>query len=829
MTKFRLYGLSILIAFLVSIYVMTSAGKFHIIDEVSLFAVTESLALRGEVDTNAIAWTQWVNSPGEVLGAFGEDGQVYSKKGPAPAFAAVPWYLALRAFGLLDFTTGLLQSTLLWNGIVTALTAALLWLTAVRLGYNDRTGAALGLLFGLTTIAWPYANHFFGEPLSAFSLLLAFYGILSWLRTKSIGWMVLAGSGAAIAIATVTAHTLLVGVLGLYALAGWWFLNNDTPTEDDPPSANDDTKHAVRSTQHLFTGLIAFAIPLLIGGSLLLGYNLIRFGNPFDTGYHFDSGEGFTTPIGQGFWGLVASPYRGVFWHTPLFFATIFAFLPFFRRHRLEALIIGTLSLVLIGLYSMWWMWWGGFAWGPRFLVPLTPFWVLPLGPWVENAIIVPPSATPHRKRTTVFSAWIRSLGASGIALGLLALTSLIVQISAVTVNYVNYEIELRGLFPTDWADPLAFGPPAQSIMDMQYSPVIGQFKLMLAGFVINTDLAWLWASGNVQWLVVLVGGAVLLTLTVGLVSWWLAAGPTNKENQVPGWPVRLLVLILPLILIAVWSGEVTRNPHYGDPGQGYRAVLEEICTSATENDAIVSIAPYAYHVPMNWMATHCDLGLPIYGYAKNSFDQPEAQQVLNEVELESDRIWFVTAGLPVSDPENTIERWLADTAYKADDDWHGDYRLVRYGTPQSLEDEQAIALNLPMRGARGMTVTVLNTRSPDMVVAGEIMPVDIFYELATEINVDLRWFVQLISPEGYVTAQLDTGPIDGYAQFTGLEVGKEQLERAGLEIPANAKDGVYQLIAGLYDPNAEGAPRFIAPDGSDFVELGKVTVEAKE
>ncbi len=250
MTKFRLYGLSILIAFLVSIYVMTSAGKFHIIDEVSLFAVTESLALRGEVDTNAIAWTQWVNSPGEVLGAFGEDGQVYSKKGPAPAFAAVPWYLTLRAFGLLDFTTGLLQSTLLWNGIVTALTAALLWLTAVRLGYNDRTGAALGLLFGLTTIAWPYANHFFGEPLSAFSLLLAFYGILSWLRTQRAGWMVLAGIGAAMAIATVTAHALLIGVLGLYALAGWWFSNNHATTGDEspPPMATRSTQYAAHSS-----------------------------------------------------------------------------------------------------------------------------------------------------------------------------------------------------------------------------------------------------------------------------------------------------------------------------------------------------------------------------------------------------------------------------------------------------------------------------------------------------------------------------------------------------------------------------------------------------
>ena len=107
--------------------------------------------------------------------------------------------------------------------------------------------------------------------------------------------------------------------------------------------------------------------------------------------------------------------------------------------------------------------------------------------------------------------------------------------------------------------------------------------------------------------------------------------------------------------------------------------MLEEICTIATEHDAVIAIAPYSYQVPMNWMPTYCELGLPIYGYAKNSFDQPEAQLVLDEAQRESDRIWFVTAGLPVSDPENTIERWLADTAYKADDDRHGDYRLVRY------------------------------------------------------------------------------------------------------------------------------------------------------
>ena len=65
-------------------YPITGSGRFHIVDEVSLFSVTESVAKRGAFDTNAIAWTQWVNSPGEVLGAFGPEGDDFSKKGGMP-------------------------------------------------------------------------------------------------------------------------------------------------------------------------------------------------------------------------------------------------------------------------------------------------------------------------------------------------------------------------------------------------------------------------------------------------------------------------------------------------------------------------------------------------------------------------------------------------------------------------------------------------------------------------------------------------------------------------------------------------------------------------
>lgn len=809
MNKYRAFGILILIGLLVSIYTMTSAGRFHIVDEVSLFAVTESLATRGEVDTNAIAWTQWVNSPGEVLGAFGPDGQVYSKKGPAPAFLAAPWYLLLRMGALIGAGFGLLQATLLWNGIITALTAALLWLTANRLGYRNRTGALLGLLFGLATIAWPYANQFFGEPLSAFALLLTFYGILSWRRSGRVFWMAAAGVGAGLAIATVTAHVLLVGVLGLYALAGWWWHDKQGATDGAESSAGRDVKG-------LLTGLAAFAIPILIAGALLMWYNAVRFGSPFETGYHFDSGEGFTTPIWQGFWGLIFSPYRGVFWHTPLFLVSIVAFVPFTRRHKVEGVTIAVLSLVLVGLYSLWWMWWGGFAWGPRFLVPLTPFWVLALAPWTEQVV----NATTRPS----LGGGLRKLGGGGVALLAFGLLSLVVQVAAVTVNFVNYEIRLRDLFPTDWADPLKFGPPAQGVGDFFRSPVFGQFWLMRDNFVANTDLAWLWPDGNVQWLLVLMGMLVCGTLAAALVFWWRA--DDEGGNVAPSVPMRVLIALLPLVLMATWMGETSRNPGYGSPGQGYRAVLETICTEeAPGQDVVVTIAPFSYQIPMNWMPTLCRSVPPLFGYAKNSMAYAETEQVMSELMAEYRRVWFVTGGLPVNDPENNVERWLADNAFKAEDQWYDDFRLVRYATPAGLESAPVANFSIPLRTESGRVVTIMSAQVPQAIKPGGILPIRIDYEIVTPQESDLRWFVQLISPEGYPVALLDTGPLDGYVPLTALPVNQALSENAALQLPVNAAPGVYQLIAGLYDPASPDAARLRTPDGSDFVELGKITV----
>jgi len=829
MTK-RLYGVAVLVALLFSIYLLTSAGKFHIVDEVSLFAVTESLALHGTMDTNAIAWTQWVNSPGEVLGAFGQAGEVYSKKGPAPAFLAVPWYLLLLAITRLNIGIGLLQGTLLWNGVITGVTAALLWLTARRLHYSDHVGIGLALLYGLGTIAWPYANQFFGEPLSALSLLFCFYGILSFRHTNRLVWLLLAGCAAAVAITTVVAHTLLLAILGLYLVTFFLYVPTMDPAEtaDDPASSPRSNAHQRAPLTRLFVAGAAFALPIVIAGLLLLWYNNMRFGNPFSTGYHFDSGEGFSTPMLQGLWGLLLSPYRGVFWHTPLLLISLVAFVPFARRHPVEAFVIFGLSFVLFSLYSRWWMWWGGFAWGPRFLVPLTPFWLLPL--------LIPLAAIEERLQRAMGNTpslspalLARAIGLDGFVLAAVALLSVAVQLLAVAVNYVNFEIQLRGIFPTNWEDPLEFGPPAQGLADWSLSPVLGQWYLLRDNFVINNDLAWLRPDGNISLLTVLVGFIAVASLAMLLlmVVRTLNAGRKGKprNDAPPSLILRLSMPLIPLTLVGVWLGQAATDPHYGMAESGYRAILTEICAEAKATDVIVTVAPFAYQYPMNWLASHCRVAPPVVGYGVTNATEPEAEMLLSTLLQSTERIWLVTGGLPANDPENSIERWLVENAYEADDRWFNDYRLVRYASTVRMRNASTTQLGVPLGRTQIPEVTLLAVTAPVAATNTSILPIALEYQLDQPLAVNLHWFVQLLSSENYPVALVDTVPGNGYGSFIDLAVAEPQIEHVALQLPDNLAPGRYRLIAGLYDPTSNNGERLRLPNGRDFVDLQTVTV----
>ena len=294
-------------------------------------------------------------------------------------------------------------------------------------------------------------------------------------------------------------------------------------------------------------------------------------------------------------------------------------------------------TLVMVALFGKWWMWWGGFAWGPA----SSCRW---RRSWCSCSHLGWSSA-----RRAVCSVWpvVRR-----VLLIVVLAFSFIVQVLAVTANYVNYEIALRGLYPTDGRYRLVWSPAMFNPAD---SPVLGQARLLLENLDANLDLGWVWA-GHVAWQVP--------------AGWWHR--PVRRTHVVDGWagaagdgsaaPAAVVLAVAGLLVLGVLSARTyAARPEYGTTGQGYAAALAEIEAAEGQQpvrrgDGIITIAPYHYQVPMAQYRGR----LPIYGYATESLPlHSETESVLWRAVRLHGRL-AATVGLPPADPTNGVEAWLA-------------------------------------------------------------------------------------------------------------------------------------------------------------------------
>jgi hypothetical protein len=69
--------------------------------------------------------------------------------------------------------------------------------------------------------------------------------------------------------------------------------------------------------------------------------------------------------------GLLFSPSKSLFIFSPLIVAGFLGVKSFAEKHRLMAIIILSLAIVDVVFYARWHDWPGGWAWGPRLIVPV--------------------------------------------------------------------------------------------------------------------------------------------------------------------------------------------------------------------------------------------------------------------------------------------------------------------------------------------------------------------------------------------------------------------------------------------------------------------------
>lgn len=609
-----------LLLLLFSVYLVTYSGTLHSSDGQAMLSVSESLVRRGAYDINQIRWM------GLQQGTFGPDGNLYCRKGPGTSLVALP----LAWLGLAVPAWGLVQTTMLLNALVTALTATMIFTYVRRLGYRQTTGLVTAVVFGVGTIAWPYAKYFFSEPLTGLCLLAAAYFTLPRGSSPDEGpsWpgCLLAGFFLGLAVATRFANAVL---LPIYAgLLVFYLLRRPGLT----------SWSALRSAPSLLLSAtwrqsLAWAVPLLLWAALLAAYNYLRFGNPLMTGYLPE--ESFSAPWMTGILGLLVSPGRGLIFFCPVLLSCIPAWPRFFRRHHAQSVFILLTVGCYVLLYGKWFMWHGGFAWGPRFLLPIIPLLCVVLAPLLEGL-----------------------QGKTRAAFWALLAVSAAVQVPGLSVHFIHHQ---QALLETGLPlfDPITF-------FDPRYGQLWGTLAFLKPE---NLDFAWVQTTSGctLDWLSL--AASLLLVLSCGAVLALVVRQAAGRQH-------RIYVFVLLPLLLAGGTGLLLAR-YQNDGHADYVQMLESLQAASEPQDAIVQNSPPETAVLQNHYKGH----LPSFGLFEGEGPlSSDTLALLDGLAAGHPRVWLIPGDLPPS--TNGLDMWFTERGWSAEHRSFGSERLTLYTRP---------------------------------------------------------------------------------------------------------------------------------------------------
>ena len=416
MTKSKIH--LALFLFFFSVYVLTGQGSIQSADGKIMFLLTQAM-----VENQSVSFS-------EIVSLSDTPGPQYSKYGLGISVLAIPFYL----FGkLLSFLLGIEASLAtqftvsMINAMLTALSCLMVFRIATeRFEFTLRIGLFLALGFGLSTIAWYYSEDFMSEPATTFFLLSAVYWVTGKDRaTRDLLW---AGTFLALAVSCRLAALVVIPGFIFYQWMVW------------AESAEKDIKQLVMD-------LLRPAIPVVAVLMLIMIYNYLRFGGPLETGYEKISGRFLL-----GFFGILFSPGKSLFLFNPLTLFGCLAFMFFLREQRKTALLFGWLVVSHLVLFSFWHSWQGGMSWGPRLMLVVLPYLILPIGFLLRE----------HKQ-------------AVKIPVLLALVVGILIQLPSVTVNVARYYYEMSRDFGSLGHDQILFSP--------EYSQLLGQSKQVAVVF----------------------------------------------------------------------------------------------------------------------------------------------------------------------------------------------------------------------------------------------------------------------------------------------------------------------------------------------------------
>lgn len=733
------------------LYWLVASLTFLSDDELFLYDATQSFGLHQSLHVNLTADLDW---PG------------HTQVEPFMPLVSAPLFL----FAQIQQNIGNAHSTLLFNNLVSCAIALLFYIYCRGLGYSQRIATVATLLLGITTILFPYSKTFFREPLATLTLFWVSYCLYRWQQARQQWlWLLGASAGLMAGILTKDAALLALPVLALQLGLGFGKMQRGQVI-----------RLLLGSIVVLGLASIAVWAYTQWGGAASSRYNLVpRLQSIIEN-----------LPAAMpGVIGSLFSPGKSLFLHSPLLILAFGA--PFLapRGQRLFYSLPLLLTAIFVVLYAAGRgaVWFGGTNWGPRYLVPLTPFLAL---------CLLPILARPNR--------WLQAI------IALLAAAGLLVQIGAVAIKVSTYHDFLNqttGIVGISWNG---------AVWDWHYAAILGHWQLLLKGYA--PDFAWWQADVTPNWLLAAgLAGSALCWLGLSLYLTFRPFGKLNP-NQL-GWLIGGLFL---WVAVGNWLAlrAVYADQRYFGQRAELQALRQTVEASSVPQPAIFLNSPHYRYFWLNYYKGNSrwyplafnpldqwqsDQPLPAPNADPQAWLNPDAKTVVQDFSTPAQTLFFITNQSPYfTNSVRPLEWWLLRTRYFiAAQEFATDARLLTFASAIAPDADTPPAFTTDFNFESGIRLLGYDYAPTSQALRpGTLLRISTLWRAESSQTGDYKIGTYLINPNGTLALQNDSLPLQGFWHTNSWQAGETIRHNVAFMLPPDLAAGHYAIWTLLYDVN---------------------------
>ena len=349
-------------------YLLTASGRIgRMSDSTTMFHVAQSIINEGSLSSEPCD-PRYDDPQIGSLCVPGRGGRFYAAYGFVPSFAVVPAILCATALSRIVHVDSVLlakASVSFFTLLVAPLNCVVLAMWILKLGYSRWTAALGACILAFGSPFWHNSvGGFLSEPYFILALLVAAY----LLSSPRIAYAcALSGFAFGVACGTRVAGVALFPAYVLFLVL--------------------QTRMRRLPWIQFVRDAIEFSAAVAFWGGLIAWSNYARFGSIFKTGYHnaFPTlSFTFSNPLFQGIRDLLFRGEQGLLLFAPWVVLSVLYFPQFMRKHPPESVLCAAISLITLTFYAKFYTWHGGWAGGPRYLLPILPFVIMVIAPALE-------------------------------------------------------------------------------------------------------------------------------------------------------------------------------------------------------------------------------------------------------------------------------------------------------------------------------------------------------------------------------------------------------------------------------------------------------------